>query len=269
MVTSYFFLLLSSSARLLLNTCLTLYVYAVLAFFSIIDFVADIIGTPDESGVGLSGYAVEGLSAEQEEALYLFDTVFVPYVRFYHDVVFSGPALKAFWFLAFIVPFSHFTGAVLSNEYLLFCCITFSLFILYDQIVNLLSGVFAPSLDILRQSVSKKLILLAEITAYQTALIAQYTALSDAFEELVSDVAPLDESVVEADYVVFDQALVSAATGSVYAAFLLESQADVYYTCLENAELDLIVLEEAIAELLLDEAADTVLVRSTDYCRLV
>lgn len=253
-ITSYFFLLFSSFARTFLDTLLSAYIYAVLVYLTIFDFAADLIGLTDENDISLCDYCVEGLSAEQDEALELFDTIFVPYVNFYYNSIFNGAFIKAFWFFAFVVPFSHLTGAVLSNEYLLFCCITLTLFILYDRLVELLSGVFLPSLDLLRQSVSKKLVLLAEIIQYQAALGAQYSVMSSAFEELISDVKSLDTSSTEADNVVFDQTLSVAGLSSLYSAFLLESQGAEYIDYLENVELEALVLEEAISEFLLDES---------------
>ena len=121
--------------------------------------------------------------------------------------------------------------------------------LLYDKIVGILSDTFTPSLTALRISVSKKLVLLLEISSYQTALLEQYSLVCATFEELTANVSALSTEKDEADYVVFDQALHSALVSALYTSFDLELQFASQQEFMEQAEVDAVALEDLVAEL--------------------
>ena len=252
-IVAYIFLFFFFIVRTFLKLLLNIYTYSVLLFLSIFDFVAGFLSLRGKDDVALGEYAVSELSSEQSEVLDFFDTTVAPYARFFHDFFFNTNFIRVFWFFSFIVLFSHLSGAVVSNEYLLFGCIVFTFFLVYDNLVSLLAGVFAPSLDGLRTAVSKKLILLSEIAIYQSALVVGYNAAYNAFEALSADLLVLGEEKSEADYVVFDQTLVQVTLSSMFEAFTQEGFSTAYTDFVENAELDLISLDDVIVDVFLAE----------------
>lgn len=254
-VTSYIFALVASSIRFILSVVLSAYAHLVWVYFLFIDFAACALAwifghyLPWEHSKYVDDWVTSSLDFEREEVLYYYDWLLIPYASFFNNLIFSSSFIKVFWFFTFIIPFSHFTAAELSNEYLLFCCIVFSLFLLYDKIVATLADTFTPSLTALRISVSKKLVLLLEISSYQTTLLEQYSLVCATFEELTANVSALSTEKDEADYVVFDQALYSALVSSLHASFDLELQFASQQEFMEQAEVDVVALDDLVAEL--------------------
>jgi hypothetical protein len=253
-----FFQLAVSLTRFVFDASLTVYAYLVLLYFAVFDFVALTFKglvlrnvSPDDRRV--VDYVAWSLSGEQEEALELYDSLFVPILSFFYITVANSMFLRAFYFFVFIVPFTHLTNISVSNEYLLFCCILFTLFMVYDWIVETLNGVFAPSIDSLRTLVSKKLLLLSEITAYQSALLSHYALVSISFEEFCAVLEQTDSNSAEVDEVLFDQAVHSSTLTALSSLLVLEQQSAIYSEFIEQAELDETVLEELIGELGVEE----------------
>lgn len=133
----------------------------------------------------------------------------------------------------FLVPFSSLSWAVLSNEYLLFCCLVYAGFMLYGVLTDLLVTSFATPIASLRAVVSKKQLLLLEVLTYRAALQLQYQQASDALTDLVAELSVADEEYGEVAEVVFDQAL-TESTQDALAYSLSEELADA--TLEESAE---------------------------------
>ncbi len=243
-----------SSTRFALDALLTLYAYLVILYFAVFDFAALIVKglflpniSPNDRRV--TDYVAWSLSTEQEEALEIYDSLFTPYLAFFYGFFILPWIFKGFYFLAFIIPFTHFTGVSVSNEYLLFCCILFTLFMVYDKIVALLANVFLPSIESLRSSVSKKLFLLAEISLYQQQLIQHYSVAVSAFETLCASLTTMDFDAEDVDGLLFEDAASSSVVASLQSLFVLEQESLVHADFVEQFELDETVLEDLVSEL--------------------
>ena len=247
--------------RFTFDLAMTIYMRILVAYFVFVDLIARFstiffaFELDPENSDEFLGWVEGSLDAEREEALYYYDEYVVPVIYFYVSFLYSKTIVQIFWFFCFIIPFSHLVNASLTNEYLLFCCITFTIFLLYDSLVDLISSFFAPSLDALRSLVSKKLYLLLQVTYYQDQLLAQYKAAEVLFEEFASLAAPMAEEDAAADEVIFDQSLSAAAFGSLQAALFVELRASIQQELIEMSEFELVVLEELIHDLF-DETAN-------------
>lgn len=237
--------------RIFLKLVLNIFVYSILLFFYIFDFVAGFLSLRNKDDMRLDEYAASELSSEQAEALDFFDIVVARYGHFFHNFFFNTNFVRVFWLFSFIVLFSYFSVANVSNEYLLFGCISFTFFFLYENLLSFFASVFTPTLDALRAAVSKKLVLLSEIALYQSALISSYNAAYSAFELLSADLFALGEEKNDADYVVFDQILVQVVSTSIFEAFTLEGYSIVNTDLVEHMEYELFSLDDAILDVLL------------------
>lgn len=163
---------------------------------------------------------------------------------------------KILSFILFIVPFSYVVSAELSNEYLLFCSIFFTLILGYERFASFIIKSFDPALDSLRTSVSKKLVLLLEVSAYQEILLNQYLLTIEAFEELTALVSDLATSTEAADHTVFSQSLVFSVNESLHAYAAAEAQLASQLEFLELSEVESLTLDELISENF-DDQSDT------------
>jgi hypothetical protein len=111
----------------------------------------------------------------------------------------------------FLVPFSSLAGAALSNEYLLFCCLIYAVFVLYGSLSGLLSTALSAPIAGLRAAVSKKQMLLFEVLTYRLALQTQYHLAVAALDELVAEIPAADSEYDEVANVIFEQTLLESA----------------------------------------------------------
>jgi hypothetical protein len=135
----------------------------------------------------------------------------------------------------FLVPFSSLAEVTLSNEYLLFCCLVYAVFMLYGVLMDLVASSFSAPIANLRATVSKKQLLLLEVLSYRASLQVQYQQAADSLTELISELSVADAEYMEVAEVVFEQALVESTQDSLFYS-LADELADV--TLEESAEFN-------------------------------
>lgn len=139
----------------------------------------------------------------------------------------TGPFARiAVYFSLFIISFSYFVSAQLSNEYLLFTCIIFTIFLLYGQIRDFLAVSLSGDIEAFRVQLCKKLELLkAIVTIQEDSLNSQLTFIS-VLEELAVYVSELDHDLSDYDSITYDVLLENCVSDSLFRAVSLELEDD-------------------------------------------
>jgi hypothetical protein len=238
---------LASRFRSLLGAGFEFYSYLLSVYFLVIDYVASPFLAEEEEFLinihrGLEEEKIRGEELFDECAAYVFTVI---------ETVQGSAIVILGWFAAFLLVFSHSVQPTASNEYLLFGCFLFTLFMVYGQLSTGLDNTFAPAVSAIQNDASLRVNWAATVNNFHTDTVEGHHVDMDAAEQL-SAVSSLEvDEPTEADDIVIEQALVAVATQSLHSAVSEELSEELMEEVVE--ELD---TGEAAVDELLEEAEE-------------
>jgi hypothetical protein len=231
---------------------LSLINYALALVFIFIDFVAYSLawlgGLHEQFDDEFSTLMSQQLEVVTELEVALYDEHFEPTLVLLMNKLSSSFALVVIWFAAFVLPFSHLAGATASNEYLLFCCIIFTLFALYSRLASGATETFTPPVQAIYTEACQQVNKAVEVCNYHSVAALESTKGVTAFEQLVVVLAIDSDSILEVDETLVEQAAVLAAAYSLQALSAEEGADEVLDDALEELDASELSLEEVLEE---------------------
>jgi len=190
------------------------------------------------------------LDQEREDDIRYYDES-IPYVASAVYVFQTTSFMVAIWFLAFLLPFSHLATPSATNEYLLFTCILFSVFLAYSRISGLANDA-TSTVEAIGQEICQQTSRRLAICLYHCDVVVEHITTVASFEELLGVAATETETTYPADDVLFEESLTSTALhslqASVYEEVVAEFQ-DVTFEELEDTEVQIEELVEDFEDL--------------------
>jgi hypothetical protein len=231
---------------------LSLVNYAIALVFIFIDFVAYSLarlgGLHEQFDDEFSTFVSQQLEVVNELEVVLYDEHFEPILALLVNKLNSSFALIVIWFAAFVLPFSHLAGATASNEYLLLCCILFTLFALYGRLSSGAVEMFTSPVQAIYTEACQQVNKAMDVCNYHAAAASQSVNGVVAFEQLLVVLAIDSDSTLEVDEVLVDQAVVLTAVHSLQALTAEESADEILDDALEELDASELSLEEVLEE---------------------
>jgi len=169
----------------------------------------------------------------------------IPYIAAAAHVLQATSLMVVIWFLAFLLPFSHWAVPSATNEYLLFACILFSLFLVYGRVAGLASDATSP-VEAIEQEIHRQTSRKLDACLYHSETGVEYVTAVTSFEELLAVATDEVEATSEADDVLFEDALSSSALHSLNALVYEEVAIDLLDLTFEEMEDSDVQLEEIV-----------------------
>lgn len=188
------------------------------------------------------------------------EAVFGPfhtYVAFFYALLTGPTARNITYYSVFFISFSYAFNAPLSNEYLLFGCILFSMFVFYDKLRFMMSAALESSISNLRIQLQRKLLLTIEISAYEQIILERQSLLINCLEDFVVFISELDSELENHDDYTYENQLFKITANSLYNYYVLEAslefEADFIYfnESFEEALEDLLTLAQDLTKFLI------------------